>query len=141
MPNQVVAVGGNIWVTAQDERVLRIDPQRNKIVKVIEVPEAKPLTKSLLGGLVHVPDLKNALQVRTPGKLTGLAITGDVMWVADWANNVLWKVDIPTAKTFGVPLPVGSHPLILGPGNDGSGAVWISNSGDATVMQLKPNSF
>jgi YVTN family beta-propeller protein len=141
LPNQVVAARGSIWVTAQDGWLLRIDPHSNKIVASIPVPPDKPILMPLLGGVVHVPNLKNAYERLRDGegKPTGLAFAGDVIWVADWAHNALWKVDIPTYKTFGVPLPVGSHPLILGPGNDGTGAIWFSNAGDSTIMQLKPD--
>lgn len=140
LPNQLIAARGSIWVTALEGRLLRIDPRSNRIVDNIAVPPDKPLITPLLGDLVHIPNFKNALERlhETPSKPTGLAVAGDVIWVADWAHDVLCKVDLPTGKTFGVPLPVGSHPLILGPGNDGTGAIWFSNAGGTTIMQLKP---
>ena len=141
-PNQLVAGQGSIWVTAQDQRVLRIDPQRNKIVTTIAVPPDKALMTPLLGGFMHVPNLKNGWERMTsvPGKPTGIAIAGDIMWVADWEHDALWKVDIPTGKTFGLPVKVGRNPLILGPGNDGTGAIWVANAGEDTIMQIRPTS-
>lgn len=138
-PNQIVAAGDTLWVTA-DDKVLRINAETNKIEAWVPVPPAKPLVKPLLGGLIRVPNLKNDVDRlhSTPGRPTGVAVAGDVLWVADWLHDSLWKIDIPTGKTFGLPLAVGKNPLILGPGNDGRGAIWVSNSGDGTIMRVRP---
>lgn len=36
------------------------------------------------------------------------------------------------------PVLVGFYPQIVGLGNDGDGAIWISNESDGTVMKIRP---
>jgi len=122
-PNQVTVQGNDVWVTASDEAVLRIDARSGKIVARIRVPPRKDFF---------------ALSKIVDGQPRGAAVLDGFLWVADSANQTLWKIDMQTNKPVGEPVLIGFHPVILGPGNDGNGAIWISNESDGTVMKIRP---
>ena len=122
-PNQLIVQGEQVWITSQDEAVLQIDARSNKIVSRTKIPAARDYF---------------TLATKTDGKPTGVALAGGFLWVADWSNESLWKLDVKSASVVGEPVHVGFNPLILGPGSDPSGAIWVSNSSDGTVMKIEP---
>ncbi len=119
---RLIAEKGNLWVTADDETVLRIDASSGKIKGRIKLPR----NKDFFTGKIR------------DGQPLGLAALNGFIWVTDWTNETLWKIDSLTGNVTPNAVPAGFHPDIRGPGNDGNGNLWISNAADGTVMKVRP---
>ena len=154
-PMGITVSGASIWVAnLKGKSVSRIDANTNTVVATIEV-HGEPITLTARGtdvwastqshagfSVVRIDAKSNVVVAETNivdrGKIGGTALLGDVLWVADRANGTLSQVDIHTNALVGSPILVGYDATILGSGNDGNGAIWLSNSSDGTVRKLVP---
>lgn len=121
-PSYLLAQEGSVWAIA-GEHVLRIDPESNKIVKWIRIPSRK---------LFALPENLG----RAP--LHGLAIIADRLWVADSAEQSLWKIDIHNDSITPDPVRVGFPIQILGQGGDKEGSLWVSNAVEGSTSLVRP---
>jgi YVTN family beta-propeller protein len=154
-PAGIVVCGGSIWVAnLKGKSISRIDPKSNAVIATIGV-HGEPVTLTARGtdvwastqsragfSVVRIDAKSDVVVAETNivnrGKIGGTALLGDVLWVADRANGTLSQVDIQTNALVGNPILVGYDATILGSGNDGNGAIWLSNSSDGTVRRLVP---
>jgi YVTN family beta-propeller protein len=68
---------------------------------------------------------------------SGLAIDGQTLWVANWADDTLSVVDLEEPDPHGRLIPAGSHPLAI---LAAEGSLWLTNSGDGSVLRISPSS-
>ena len=68
--------------------------------------------------------------------LTGMAVAGGNLWVADYDHGRLMRIDLESNALKGH-VDVGKAPVILGRGTDETGAVWVSNVSEGTVTRVK----
>jgi hypothetical protein len=59
------------------------------------------------------------------------------IWVADFAEDVVRRVDPKQGKVVGEPIAVGHQPVDI---EATAGSIWVADQGSGTVMQLDPRS-
>jgi YVTN family beta-propeller protein len=146
-----LAVGeGAVWVFDDTGgRLLRIDPQSNRMVSRIKLPvisdgvavgEGSVWVRSnqATAYLIRVEPTTNRVlaEVQLPGGADGLAVGGGSVWVTDSTNDTLIKFD-PVSNSISQTIPVGLNPQ--GVTVDEGGAVWVFNTGDGSVWQVRGN--
>jgi YVTN family beta-propeller protein len=119
-PSDLLFQDGILWAIAA-EHVLRIDPEKNKIVKWILIPSKK---------IFGMPEGLGKVRIH------GLAIVDHWLLLADPSERSLWKVDIDTNEAAHEPMAVGFPLSILGQDKDGS--LWISDMGEGSILRVKP---
>ena len=106
--NNVFATGNDVWVTLQNGTVVRLDAKTNAIVA--STPVSEP---------------------------TGVALADGILWAASWNGGCLYKIDVQSNTLLGR-VEVGANPILLGQGNDGNGAIWVSIVSNSIVVKVKP---
>jgi YVTN family beta-propeller protein len=67
-----------------------------------------------------------------PGQPTAIGLGERAIWVADYANNVVYRVEPDTGKIEGT-TGVGAGPIAVAVG---LGAVWVANQNDGSVSRI-----
>ena len=70
--------------------------------------------------------------IAVPGQPTAIGLGDGAVWVADYSNNVVYRVDPDTGKTEAT-TRVGSGPIAVAVG---LGAVWVANQNDGSVSRI-----
>lgn len=152
-PGPVVAGGGSIWVgSLQDRNLTRIDPRRRAAVATISINNRTPTGIAVGAGAVWVAHgLRGELsrverqfgQVTTVGVTAGsgaptgsVAVGAGFVW-AVYGDSTLARIQPVTVRSSGTAL-TGSSPAAL---VVSGGAVWVANSGDASVQRFHPTTF
>jgi YVTN family beta-propeller protein len=108
LPSAVVFASGSVWITKDDERLLlRLDPRSHRVLNRIAI-EVRPFLMASGAGSI---------------------------WVTDYENDALARVDIATNSLVKV-----FRGLAHGPSGVavGAGAVWIANRRQDVVTRIDP---
>jgi class 3 adenylate cyclase/streptogramin lyase len=140
---------GSVWVAAQNDTVVRINPTSHKIEKVIHVPGGPSLLAAgfrhlwvLLGDVnrLYAIDPKTnrpRFAARTKPATDGLAVGEGAVWVVNYLAGTVSKIDPHTGKS--TTITVGASPAGIGVGY---GSVRVSNTGRPgpvqTISQIDP---
>jgi DNA-binding beta-propeller fold protein YncE/DNA-binding winged helix-turn-helix (wHTH) protein len=65
---------------------------------------------------------------------SGIAFTGDAVWIAHFWNDEVWRLD-PLTKEVEARIPVGQGPYDV---QAGLGAVWVSSVDSRTITRIDP---
>jgi ABC-type transport system substrate-binding protein/DNA-binding SARP family transcriptional activator len=107
-PSALVSAAGAIWAVMENaDAVVKIDPHSRSVVTTVR-------------GVGGTPQ--------------ALAVSGDDLWVAGYAESVLTRINIPTGIVVRK-IQVGIEPSAVVAGPDG---VWVANTGDNTVQHVSP---
>jgi hypothetical protein len=130
-----LAVGlGSVWLTTQDERIVRVDARTLKTVYANELPQLGffPLVAKRSLWIIGSPGLAGDGVTRVwrfdPGSLTqdatialpkvpayGLAAGGGRLWTIDVETGGVWRIDPRTNAPVKV-ADVGHHPVAVAAG-------------------------
>lgn len=115
LPGQIVSDGKSIW-TGDEHAVSRIEPETNTIVDKI------PLDNTQFPGVNHRISV------------TALALDGQTLWVSDFQNNIVLRVDLQTKKVIAVVTGLRS------PGGIAvtPGAVWVAQVRSNSIVRIDP---
>jgi YVTN family beta-propeller protein len=155
-PGPIALGGGSLWVgNLDDGTVSRIDPATRRLVRTITLGATPTglawgagslwVAYGIRGELARVDPRFNHGQVTKTVRITGKSLyypTGSVAWAGSsvWAvfgNSTLARVDAATGRRMGLAL-AGAGPVAV---VVQSGSIWVSNSGDSTVLRFDPNTF
>lgn len=139
-----MAVGdGGIWVANDDAHtVSRINTADNRVDSVATIPGVPSHIAASDSGLwvtdgtgivVTVPAGKphRLLRVQVGGQLTGLAATGETVWVADTARGTLNRIDARRHMVVGQ-VPIGARPYAVAVDRQ---TVWVALLGRPMLMR------
>jgi DNA-binding SARP family transcriptional activator/streptogramin lyase len=126
---------GNVWVTTEDERLVRIDegsaaisakeslPSQGAspvvaagalwLIEYTETPQVGKLDPSTVTQTASIPFRSSFI--------AALVADGGVIWAVDHASSRLWRIDPTTERAVRV-VTVGHHPIAMAAGH---GAAWI----------------
>ncbi len=154
-PGPVSSGGGGVWVgNLQDRNITRIDVDAQRPTGTVSLGDRTPTALAVGRGAVWVMHgLRGELSRIDPqfGRITrtiavttrpgtsasgGVAVGSGAVW-AVYADSTLARVDPATVRRSGSTL-TGALPSGVVTGN---GAVWVANSGDATVQRFDPVTF
>jgi YVTN family beta-propeller protein len=154
-PGPVAAGAGSVWVAnLEDRTVTRIDPQTRSAAATVSLGDRTPTGLAVGAGALWVAHgLRGELSRVAPqfGRVSKtLAVTlrsyaspnGSVafgeghVWAA-YGDSTLARIRLPDVRPAGSTL-AGSTPAAV---VVGGGAVWVANSGDATVQRFNPVTF
>ncbi len=147
-----VATGlGLVWVTTTEGSVGRVNPQKNRLGRLIPVDDAACVAvdegavwvTSPNRGIVTRLDPKTnevVAEIEVPGFPEGIVSAFDSVWVAspdppDGVNGVVSRID-PATNEVVLAIPVDNLPEYLAAGE---GGVWVT-SNDGTVKLIEPSS-
>jgi YVTN family beta-propeller protein len=152
-PGPITVGAGSVWVGNLDDRTLtRIDLASRRVVRTISLP-ATPTAIAFGAGAVWVlhgqtgqvsrvdPQFEHVTTTRLGGTTLyfsdgGIAVGADSIWVA-YGDTTLARVSAADGRETGSGL-AGAGPAAVVVDGD---AVWVSNTGDATVQRFHPSSF
>jgi YVTN family beta-propeller protein len=72
--------------------------------------------------------------IALPGHPTAIALGEAAVWVADYSDSVVYRVDLDTGKVD-ARIRVGAGPISIAVG---LGAVWVANQNDGSVSRIDP---
>jgi len=144
----LAVANGSVWEISYKARTLfRIAPGAEGVADLHGVPSNAPPVGIATGhgsiwvttafgedSLFHF-DLRAgqwAPPIRLSSGLAGVAFGLDAVWVADKADNLVYRVD-PVTDTVVATIPVGEGPEAIAVGAD---AVWVANSVQGTVSRI-----
>ena len=139
-----VEIGANsVWV-AEANKVFRIDPQRLRVVKAIDVPQADLLAygdgalwvgQSNVSSISEIDPATNQVvkPVTLRGFVSSVAVGGGFVWATVLPDDTLWKID--ENGTVVKTLDVGHPP---GPLTYFDGAAWVGANG--VIQRVDANS-
>jgi YVTN family beta-propeller protein len=153
-PGPIAAGDGFVWIGNVHDRFLtKIDASRRAAVGTISLENRTPtaiavgaggvwVAHGLLGELSRIdPEFGSLTKIPVadtafgaPGG--GVAIEGRSVW-AVFGDSTLARIDVAENRVAGKGL-AGIQPSGVAVG---SGAVWVSNEGDATVLRFNPDTF
>lgn len=140
-----VAVGeDSVWVTLSDGTLLRIDPERQRVVDRIRIG-GSPHAIAVAGNDVWVTDPVDAAVLRVDpdrgevitrvamtGGATDLAIGAGSIWVTNNSEGTVTQVDLRDGSIVRT-ITVGERPTAI---VEGDGAIWVANSASGTVSRI-----
>jgi YVTN family beta-propeller protein len=151
-PGSVVAGAGSVWVAnLLDRNLTRIDPRRRVVVGAVSLGNRTPTGLAVGAGAVWVAyGLRGELSRVEPefGEVTktiavtarplgaplgSVAVGAGYVWVA-YGDSTLARIQ-PAAVRLSGSVLAGSSPAAI---VVGGGAVWVANSGDATLQRYSP---
>jgi streptogramin lyase len=116
-PKTVAADGDIVWVAdAASHAVVRIDPATNKIVERIAL------------------DADHAVGLARPIEPFGLVIDASSLWVSDFDQGIVVRVDRSSARVTNV-VPGVDHPEGLAVG---FGSIWVVEHRTGTIARIDP---
>ncbi len=141
-PQGLAAGPGAVWVTREDEHVLRIDatsPQRTADEDISEQAQFPVLYRGALWLITygrsrsyvrHLDSTtltpQSAIPFRTSGYPFGLTGGTGAIWTVSPNTGVLWRID-PAAELARRVVRIGHHPISVAAGE---GAVWVGTQGE-----------
>jgi YVTN family beta-propeller protein len=69
------------------------------------------------------------------GRPGGIDAGTDTVWVANFSDNTVNRIDIGSGEVSGDAISVGRHPAAIAVGRD---AVWVADNGDGSVTRIEP---
>ena len=139
-----MAVGaGGVWVANSDAHtVSRINAADNRVDSVVTIPGVPSHIAASASGLwvtdgtgsvVTVPagEPHRLVRVQVGGQLTGVAATGETVWVADTAHGTLYRIDARRHMIVGM-VPVGARPYAVAVDRQ---TVWVALLGRPMMMR------
>ena len=142
LPGRPIDLGageGNVWVTLEDERLVRIDEGSATIssTEPLPGPGFSPLVAAGSLWLIVYSDTPQVSEI-DPGSvtqsasvsfpdsfLTGLAFGDGAVWAVDHNNGQLWTIDPATTRARPA-VKLGRHPISIAAGD---GAIWVGVQG------------
>jgi DNA-binding beta-propeller fold protein YncE/outer membrane lipoprotein-sorting protein len=157
-----IAIGeGSAWVATYRSRpsgkklktsavLIRVDPNQNRVVDTLDLGRHSVdkvitgfgsvwVTVGLEGDdpgyLLRIDPHSNQVsaKIRLGGSPAGIAVSPSAIWVANFQDGTLSKVDPATNRVVGTPLPAGDGP-------DGAlyayGALWVTDNQDNKVVRI-----
>ncbi len=131
----VTAGAGSIWVTERREgRLLRIDPQKNRIVARIWIGPAKEPVYGIgavwvpadgIHSLLRIDPRRNAAVKWMKGPYNEAAVGAGAIWALTWRNGATNRVDRVDARTKRVLATVRGVPENAYAIAFGGGSVWV----------------
>lgn len=121
-PFFALAAGGSLWVLDGTEvtTLHRVDPESGAILATLPLPGAIWLAAGRDAvfasgdqGLHRIPLSSGAPTLLRPGRLGGLRVRDDVVWVVDRAGGRVLTVDAASGSERGEPIAVGEGPTHL----------------------------
>jgi YVTN family beta-propeller protein len=152
-PGPIVAGAGSVWIGNLDDRNLtRIDSRRRTTVGTIELGNRTPTGLAVgAGGVWVAHGLRGqlsrvetefggrktiAVTARPLGSLGSVALGAGYAWAA-YGDSTLARILPRMVRVSGSVLS-GASPAAV---TVGRGAVWVANSGEATVQRFDPDTF
>lgn len=142
-----MAVGdAGIWVANDDAHtVSRINTADNRVDSVVTIPGVPSHIAASASGVwvtdgtgsvVTVPagEPHRLVTVQVGGHLTGVAATGETVWVADTADGALNRIDARRHMVVGI-VPVGVRPYAVAVDRR---TVWVALLGRPVMMHTSP---
>ncbi len=152
-PGPIAAGEGSIWVGNLDDRTLtRIDAAQRTAAGTVTLDNRTPTGLAVGLGAVWVAHgmrgqvsrvdeqfnrVTNTVDVAAPSSRTGSTAVGLGSVWAVFGDSTFARIDPVDARVVGSSF-AGASPAALVVGR---GAVWVSNSGDATVQRFNPTTF
>jgi YVTN family beta-propeller protein len=152
-PGPIAAGEGSIWVGNLDDRTLtRIDASQRTAAGTVTLDNRTPTGVAVGLGAVWVAHgmrgqvsrveeqfnrVTNTVDVAAPSSRTGSTAVGLGSVWAVFGDSTFARIDPVDARVVGSSF-AGASPAALVVGR---GAVWVSNSGDATVQRFNPATF
>ncbi len=147
-----VATGpGVVWVTTATGALGRVNPQKNRLGRLIPIDDAACVavdkdavwvTSPNRGIVTRIDPKTNEVvaEIEVPGFPEGVVSAFDSVWVAspdppDGVNGVVSRID-PATNEVVLAIPVDNLPEYLAAGE---GGVWVT-SNDGTVKLIEPSS-
>jgi YVTN family beta-propeller protein len=154
-PGPAAAGAGALWVgNLSDRSLTKIDPLRRSVIRAFSLAGRTPTGLAVGEGAVWVAhgqrgelsrvepqfgQLTRTIRVasRPHGSPTGsVAVGAGFVWVA-FGDSTLARITPETARVTGSTLTGASPTAVLVTGD----AVWVANSGDATVQRFNTTTF
>ena len=79
----------------------------------------------------------DAVAIPVPGAPTGIAATGDLVWVAAAGSHAIWAIDAASGRQAGRGIRTGGAPSRLAVG---SGGLWIADTARGSVIPVDTGS-
>jgi len=150
-PGPIAAGPGAIWIGDLDDRVLkRIDPNTRTETAVVTLDERTPtgvavspdavwVAHGLLGSVSRVDPQSRGVTTTsiTDGVAGGSVAVGPGAVWAVFDNSTLARLSLAGGRPTGVGFAGSDSSGVV----YGAGAVWVANSGDATVDRFNPQTF
>jgi YVTN family beta-propeller protein len=143
---------GSLWeISYSDGTLLQIDPSTRAVTGQYGVPgDAPPVGVAAGPDAVWVTTAYGDESLRRfdpkthqwqppislSSGLEGVAYGANAVWVADKADNLVWRVE-PTTDSVTARIPVGEGPEGI---TVGAGGVWVANTVGRTVSRIDPAS-
>jgi YVTN family beta-propeller protein len=155
-PGPVAAGRGTVWVgNLQDRSLTKIDARRRAAVGTFSLENRTPTGLAVAGGGVWVahglrgeltrldsqfgqPTGRVVVTTRPFAAPTGAVAVGARRVWAVFGDSTLARVEQTARPRLSGSTLTGSNPAAVVVGN---GAVWVANSGDATVQRFDPRTF
>jgi YVTN family beta-propeller protein len=148
-PTTVVIGQGAVWVANKlDNSVSRIDPQTNRVVATIPVPDgvadlAVGRDAVWTGGdrrgvarVVRIDPQTDRVVATVPvgAQPSGLAVTDDAVWVTSVVDGTITRID-PRTDRVTATIPTGGRPVQVAADDR---AVWVAYPQDNRVRRIDP---
>lgn len=146
--------GGWLWWASGQSNVLGRIKITDLSLNEWQIPEAVGFLGTNLDdqGRMYATDSSNPFLYRLDPNLTQLCIyglpgygsgnyivrDGDYLWVGDYVDSIMMRLQVSTDQLTWWSLPEGSSPL--GMAVDEQGNIWYADSGLHVISQLDPNS-
>jgi class 3 adenylate cyclase/DNA-binding beta-propeller fold protein YncE len=136
-----------VWVSGANNEVVALDPDLRTVVDRIRIPGSPNLMAVAFNRVwvaVHDAELVDAINPNTGHiVLTGHIGPGDngigagegAVWVANYLNGTISKIDPQTGKTTPIDLDYDSGPATIGVG---FGSAWVSDVRKGIVERIDP---
>jgi ABC-type transport system substrate-binding protein len=142
-PTEAKVGAGSVWV-AEANKVFRVDPKKNRVVHVIDVPQADLLAfgdgalwvgQSNISSISEIDPAVNQVvkTVKLRGFIHSVVVGGGFVWATVLPDDTLWKID--ENGTVVKTLDVGHAPNRA---TYFDGAVWVASNG--LLQRVDPNS-
>jgi DNA-binding beta-propeller fold protein YncE len=139
----VAASPGALWVATGPRHLVRIDPQTNETVAVLDigyVPVGVAVggdtvwVVTLAGRALRIEPRTNAITAETPiAYPVAVAADDEAVWVADMRGH-LWRIDPDTAAVV-YTTPIATGRLGIGPGRQ---ALWVADNAEGQALRIDP---
>jgi branched-chain amino acid transport system substrate-binding protein len=152
----VSAGAGALWVTDGSTRLLRIDPDNGRVLKVLDVQESLDdvavgahavwAVSGQASSVFQIDTRARAVKtrIRIVNRLgtaapfpVAVAVGEGSVWVLNANTQTVSKIDSEFGGvTATIPLGIGSNPSDIAVG---AGGVWVANSGNGAVVRIDPS--
>jgi YVTN family beta-propeller protein len=145
VPSVLASGEGAVWLARRFERLRKIDPRTNAVVRIYSVVTRGEALAVGFGGawvgaanpnrLVHV-DLRSGRASTVPlvHAPRGISVGAGSVWVIVAGDAKVWRID-PRTNAVTDTIRLGEEPSGIA---FGAGAVWVSNPSSGTVSKIDP---